>query len=736
MLLKCLQLVFLCTVSNAQAPSIEAPRVVKILVDGRQVHAETCAFAHPVPHLDGLGALGGSGLALALLFGSGDPHSRLALAVGNATARGLPSSGRVSLAGVSPLTGILAEATLGGEGGQCLATLCDGLLLEGPTAEDSVPRLLLVEERDGVACASLIALEIGGGTLRETCRAASARAEADVPGSTVALLEVGEAGLQRSPLAMISTGVNPMSSAGRGGLGALIGRLGLAGVAIRASLGTRVPPEVNLARLPSGKSPGLQARSHSGTLELFQAFAARGELFGRNYSEFLAPQVGSRLSAEAESLQRGRHGCRGCTTPCGLVFERKGGGLGGARFSASWALGPNLGLESFEDSLELLSVCDELGLDAREAGACLALLSIANDRGYLTPARFGDLSGLRDALLCLPLQGSEQLAKELGLEREHFAAQGAAARPEGNLASTLGQCVATGGNDPMRVFPFLVSPGAEASESLTLPDGTVLPEGAFDPRNPAGKGRVVAWHENFAAALDITGFCSFSSAGLIADEVCSIDELAEWIAPPKISETGAGRPWAEMASPGERFLAAGCALVLARRLENERLLQSGMERVTPEWAQAELSLPGMLDEYEVVRGLDTEGRVAEPQLAWLAGARGRGVEYVQPDRKQSHPPESEPSQASSNAEGVVTIAAAGVLASLLGGPEVSLMIQGPTTVAEALLACADEHDDARSLLFTGQRILPTAWRRGIALGAQDQIFPGDRLDLVVVLAGG
>ena len=85
---------------------------------------------------------------------------------------------------------------------------------------------------------------------------------------------------------------------------------------------------------------------------------------------------------------------------------------------------------------------------------------------------------------------------------------------------------------------------------------------------------------------------------------------------------------------------------------------------------------------------------------------------------------------------LVTIGTAGHLASLLGAAEVRLEFDGPTRLVDVLLDCAERFPKARPLLFVESRILPTTWRRGEPLHAKDLVYPGDRLDLVVVLAGG
>ena len=765
------------------------PRVIEVQIRDGEVSVRGLVFQSAVSYLDGLGSLGGSGLALAMLAGQSADSGCLAVAVGDAVGRGLPSSGRICLAGVSPLTGLLAEAALGGDAAGCLGTLAKGLLLRG-TGDRSAPKLLLLEVQDdkrGQVSASpkvvgrLIPVEPGSDTMDGACHKLAEQLKAERPRAELALLTIGQAGLDGSPMAMVRTGKSHVSSAGRGGLGALIGAMGLCGIAIRAAepaadkLEPSAPGQKRKARPKFGfsQSPRLGERSKSGTLELFGAFAARGELSGRNYSEFLDAAAGARLAKEAESMQSERHGCKGCSTPCGLVFERPGrvnkgtssgeakpqeGVRSAARFSASWALGPNLGLDTFAESLELLALCDEYGIDAREAGACLALLAIAADEGLSIPewmpqtARFGDLDGLGSALGHLPAMGSCALAQALKLEHRHYLAQGGAARPEGNFASTLGQIVCTGGNDPMRVFPFLV---ASPNERQSLPDGTRIPSDALDPRSPTAKGRVVAWHEDLAAALDIAGFCCFSAAGLIADGVATLDELGTWIAPAALDNSGPGRPWAHGQTKGEQLLAAGRALVLARRLFNEQLHPEQAPLDVPAWARDELAMEGMADEYYLVRGLDSEGRLVPSQLEWIDsdGAGGQPSAWDQAravfagERAEAASPSASNLEARQPVKGVahqrphrtsslVTLMAGGSLGAALGQGDYVLPLEVPEQLSAVLERLASSEPKARPQLFHRGGILPTVWRDGQRLDADAIIHPGDRLNLLVVLAGG
>ena len=701
-----------------------------------------------VSELEGpLARLGGSALAFALVAESESP--RLVFTLGEATRRGLPSAGRVHIAGRSPLTGGFTEGAVGGSLAWALAGLLDGtsgaagatpeprdettelllrrangevdpglagLYLEFEGEPGPGPRVLeLVATDAGAFEARLLpglAPELGAGDLarflvQETRLAA---------GWIAAAVAAGPGARRGVPFGILVTGDEVPVTTGRGGLGTLLVSLGLAALVVRAPERERVlGGELAMA---ARNSPRLLERSRGGTLELFGAYAARGDLRGRNYQVELAPEQGRALARAAAGAEVAHHGCKGCPTPCGLIFDRPRGKRGGARFGATFALGPNLGFEgesSFAAALDLLGACDAEGLDAREAGACLALLARHHElhgghaHHSATPAlpsfAFGDLDGMRAAIAQLPAMGSVELAALLGLEAESFAAGGQAARPEADLAALLGQVVATAGNDPMRSFPFLVArPGGSGPE---LPDGTPVDPGAFDPRVPTGKGRLVAWHEDLAAALDIAGFCSFSAAGLLVDEVLDLDKLAGWIAPAALG--------GERAGAGARFLAAGRELVLARRAF-ERRVRGALQ--IPEWARANLALPGMLDGY--------------------LAARGEGPAEVSLQEERGPVAATSDAAPASIAKGRVTIAAAGSLGDVLGTDGVvELELDLPArrdAVLRALVAAVPRA--ARKVFDDRERLMPGVWRAGQPVGPEDWIVAGERLDLVLVIGGG
>jgi aldehyde:ferredoxin oxidoreductase len=701
----------------------------------------------PAAGIGRIGRFGGSALGVVLLAEELEAMGRvpapLVLAVGDGVRRGLPTAARATVLSRAPLTGRLAEGHVGGELGARLAAVADAVVLRGGAER---PGAVLRIHADGS-----VRLE----SRPELAGTPPARAIAALGAGGAAVLTIGPAGERGLPFASLASGAPRPSFVGRGGLGAVLAGLGLKAIVVEP--GAPRAPEVIGAPASIGRaglagirdtdaralrelllaSPRLAARSDGGTLELYGALAASGDLGGRAADESLPRAAAEQLLSEARDQRLERAGCHGCPTPCGWVFEGAQGLRQRARFGATHALGANLGFAHLDDALALLARCDELGLDAKEAGGVLALEARAIERGLLpgTPA-FGDRALALERLDAIVLGGDEAqhlrggtsaLARQLGLEGRAALDQGEAAPREGNLAALLGRTVSTGGADPMRSFPFLV--GASGRERLARLCASLgpLPPGAEDPHDPAAKGRLVAWHEDVVAAVDATGFCAFSTAGLLADGLVDLDGLARWLLPD--GSANEDPAWAALA-PGERLLALGANLVLARREIDRRLAERGGGPPAVEGHDERLALPGMLEEYRRWRGLDARGRIPAALRVHLGTPAAR----VADARSERETDVARPSAGARRVEppagdaGRVELRASNRTAFV----EMAL----PARLLEVLARAESSSPALRGRLVARGEPVPAVWRAGERLEADALVAAGDVLDLVTAIGGG
>jgi aldehyde:ferredoxin oxidoreductase len=742
-----------------------APRVLALdltrLAPESPLWMRPLAWSSSCRGLHELGRLSGSALALAWIFEhsarSGAARTPLVLAVGECVRAGMPTADRASVASRAPLTGLYADGQVGSDLGRRLARLTDALSLSGEAAGSGAVLVLDAGNDRGADEQGAVRVELRN--FPELAGASPAHVHEFLQSrlGPCAVLSIGAAGEHRLPFASLAAGADPPHFVGRGGLGAVMGGMRLKALAVRCApvSAAAMPPGLAQALL---SSPRLRTRGSEGTHELLSALAARGALLGRNYTREIDRADARDLSAEASSLARGRHGCKGCPTPCGLVFETSNTRQA-AHFSATYALGANLGVEGFDGSLRLLAACDQAGMDAKEVGAALAIWNEACERGRTGEApRWGDVEGLLDWIRALPEEprwrermqaGAAGLARELGLEDRSFAVKGSAGRPDTNLAAVLGQCVSSRGADPMRTFPFLAGEGPELEQVRALLAPLPLPERATDPRSPAGKGVLVFWHENLMAAIDASGFCAFSAGSLLADGVCTVEELAAWIAPEVLR--GGGDP----AGAGERLLLAGAGAVLVQRELNAHF-GAPADQDRPPWADPAVDDPEALPLYRELRGIDAQGRPRRE--VWNRFERGEGafdpgslartldlryaseasagsLEGSRQGLRQDLRTASTLPARGRTAPGCLILHAHGPLGTALGG-SLRLELELPAAAGEVLRAVAARHANAAPFLARGDRLLPSVWRGGVPVSPEELVHDGDELDLIVAISGG
>jgi len=381
-------------------------------------------------------------------------------------------------------------------------------------------------------------------------------------------------------------------------------------------------------------------------------------------------------------------------------------------------LGVALGLDDPTDALGLLAACDEVGVDAKEAGAALEVWARARALGLTEDGpSFGvaeDFSGkIRDLARgegegwALSL-GAEGLAERFGLEAP--TSRGEALRPRHGVGGTLAAEVAARGAEPMRTFAFLLEGGIPRERAAKIVAPLGLSSRGLDPEDAREKGRLVWWHENFVAAIDSTGFCAFSAAGALADGVMELEELAAELL---------GVPTSSAAR--EEFLSRGAALcLLALEVTGPRTSgSSSLDELMEPW-----------EEYRALRGLDSAGAV----LPEVAAGLGRGG-VLRWDRAGSVTEEERPAHSQARGDGELSFSGTGELGHALGDKLV-LSVELPLSMREALEVLSRERAEVRKLLFVNESPIATGWRDGERVDLDDQLADGDHLDLVLAVGGG
>jgi aldehyde:ferredoxin oxidoreductase len=373
--------------------------------------------------------VGGSGLAARLLWDALepgleplDPRSPMLWITGPLTGSGGPTTGRFSVCGRSPQTGLWGESNIGGFVGPELRRAgFDALWIIGRSQE---PVYLWI--RDGQVEVRPANSLWGKCDPYQTQQAI--REETGEPKSKIA--SIGKAGENMVPYALILSDHGRV--AGRTGMGALMGSKNLKALAVRGTGRLLYENEAayNELRVLANKDlldQNLTAILHqtgtSGSADYFQLMGDMPQKYWTAASFVGAGNVSG--SEMATTILSGTSACQGCVIACGREVTIPNGPYAtpgkvkGPEYETICAFGPQLLVDDLAQITTLGGVCDRLGLDSISAGNCIALAYLMFERGLLTAKDTGGLE-LRwgDARPCFDLL--EQIAERSGLGR-HLA---------------------------------------------------------------------------------------------------------------------------------------------------------------------------------------------------------------------------------------------------------------------------------------------------------------------------
>jgi aldehyde:ferredoxin oxidoreductase len=345
---------------------------------------------------------------------------------------------------------------------------------------------------------------------------------------------IGLAGENLVRYAAIRTGMK--NSAGRTGMGAVMGSKNLKAVAVRGTLDITISDPKNylkyyrmqLKKLMETK--WVQALGKYGTPLLFQYANAMGFLSIRNNQLTTIGDQGYALEAEAlEPFSTGMLSCFGCPAHCrhrySLKEGRYKGTIGeGPEYASIGSLGTKLGNIDLENIIYATELCNRYGLDTISTGSYIAWAMELYQRGLINkewteiPLNWGDGESILELI--------HQIAKRKGFGNtlaEGFFAKKVFGEGSGDYlldiknfpiemtderlpkSFALGMATSTRGACHMRSRPSL--------DTLGLPEEVLkrIYNGPVSSRffSYSGKGRMVWWHEIFNAVCDALGFCRF-----------------------------------------------------------------------------------------------------------------------------------------------------------------------------------------------------------------------------------
>lgn len=447
-------------------------------------------------------------------------NNKLIFAPGLLGGTSAANSGRLSVGGKSPLTGTIKESNTGGTFAQQMARMgIKGLVVEGMPEDDEF--YILKVTMDEVHIEEAPSEILGGCGNYKAIEVLNEKY-----GEKVGIALAGPAGEYRLPSANISF-KDPESnirSAGRGGLGAVLGSKKIKAIVIDDTGATKVPiaePEKFKAAAKifsralldhpvSGE--GLAAY---GTNVLVNIVNEAGGLPANNFTEGQIDYADN-ISGEtmnATITERGgegkvAHGChRGCVIRCSQWYTDKQGKYitSGFEYETIWGLGADSRIKDLDEIAYVDRAMDDVGVDSIETAVAVAMAM----EGGLIP--WGDGKAVLDVVQQMaeptPLariiaSGCTVVGKVCGLFRVPVVKDQAIPAYDPRTVKGMGLTYAT---TPM---------GADHTAGYCV-SGNILKVGAdIDPLKKEGQIEYSRAMQVGTAAIDSTGMCLFIYFGI------------------------------------------------------------------------------------------------------------------------------------------------------------------------------------------------------------------------------
>lgn len=436
-------------------------------------------------------------------------------------------TGRMNVSARSPLSGYLGDSNIGGDiGAEMRFAGFDHLVITGRSGS---PVYLFVndgkvEVRDASHLWGLDTFQTQS-SLRQ-----------ELGDEKVKSAVIGIAGEKLVKFAHILS--DQKSSAGRGGLGAVMGSKNLKAVAARGTMDIRIArPMELLNHFKSAcddlrKKKWIQALGTQGTPLLFKFGNRTGLLSVRNHQDNGLGEEGRTLEAEnMERYSEGMAACFGCIVHCRHRHHIKTGKYAGTKgigpeYGAIGAFGANMGNTDLESVIYASDLCNRLGLDLSSTGTYIGWATELYQRHVISEKDVGfPLEwGAQEPMIRL----IEDIAHRRGFG--DVLAEGTFARDKIGRGSekylmtiknipcggtderavksfALGLAVATRGSDHLRSRPGVDLFDLPQDFINKLYGGYV----STDYTSYDGKARMIWWHELLYAVVDALGTCKFQT---------------------------------------------------------------------------------------------------------------------------------------------------------------------------------------------------------------------------------
>ncbi|MCJ7494123.1 MAG: aldehyde ferredoxin oxidoreductase family protein [Deltaproteobacteria bacterium] len=455
-----------------------------------------------------------------------DPANRLIFTPGALFGTAVPAASRTTATAKSPTTEMFGDGHSSGRWGAMLKSAgYDMLILQG-AAPKSV-YLWIDNEKVEIRDAG----HLWGKTTMETDQAL----RESLGDHEIGTLVIGPAGEKKVRLASIfSDGI--MGTFARTGMGAVMGSKNLKAVATRGTKDIGIADRDAFQKAYQdylqviSVDPYVPPATKYGTCRFmyhrvkFGIHGAKNWRLGDFDWKPLDPEV------FRSDYQIKASACPMCPVRCRREYRIPSGKYAGTVTKLEWetiARCMTCGVNDPEGVIYFSHICNQYGLDVEGIGDTVAFAMECYEKGLLTdketeglPLHFGNLEVLiemtrkiafREGLGDLLAEGSLRAARAIGKWAEQFAmvvkgSEMSAGDPRGMPVRAVSYATSTRGSDHLRSNPYV-------EELITPEEGQLFfgsAEAADIFQGLKGKGRLLAWSENFVTIGDLLGLCKFA----------------------------------------------------------------------------------------------------------------------------------------------------------------------------------------------------------------------------------
>lgn len=452
------------------------------------------------------------------------PENLLIIATGPLNGTPLPSASRLTIGAKSPMTGGIGDANSGGYFAPELKYAgFDAVIVEGISKD---PVYLMIEDKKAELRP---ASHLWGLRIKDT----SQRIKAEIGNEDAHICSIGPAGENQVRYACIVT--DEESVGGRCGMGAVMGSKKLKAV---VTVGTRDIEIADPKRFKHVVDDYIESLSGEvwteslrklGTPNLTQHRQTLGIWGAKNFQRGTVEPY-DQISGETfrRRFLVKPIGCMGCFVRCrrysAVTEGRNPFYTKGPEYETIHALAAKPLVTDPEAVLRAHYLCDELGMDEQTAGSSIAMAMELFERGILNKQQtdghelvFGNHEAMLDLIekiACrqgfgdLLAEGTRIMGQRLDADYYALHVKGLevdAADPRKQETRALTYAVATRGACHLRGNPYIdefISP--EEAEQFF---GT---SAVSDVQAIEGKGKMVAWSEDWASISDLLGLCKFA----------------------------------------------------------------------------------------------------------------------------------------------------------------------------------------------------------------------------------